>query len=95
MRNNLNKELKNPHIFRKKPGHLPDLNPAIDAAGGVDNLLFDVYKKIHDDGLAAGMAIGEVRTRDIVVHGMNLQVKFRRHADVGPTKVEISSFWKP
>jgi hypothetical protein len=95
LRNILKKELNNPHIFRKAPGHLPDLNPAITAAGGADNLLFDVYKKIHDDGLAAGMNIGELRTRDISIHGLTLRVQFRRHADAGPAKIEIGDFWKP
>lgn len=34
LRHRLKIELNNPHIFRYSPGHLPALNPAIEAAGG-------------------------------------------------------------
>ena len=97
LRNILKKELSNPHIFRKAPGHLPDLQPAINAAGGADNLLFDVYKKVHDDGLAAGLQAGQgARLISFNTHGMPMQGYIIKYLDpnTGELRLEISDFWK-
>lgn len=95
LRNILKKELQNPHIFRQAPGHLPDMQSIVTAAGGADNLLFDVYKKVHDDGLSVGMNIGDVWTNNIILHGQTLTVRYSRYISNGVTKIEISDFWKP
>ncbi len=98
LRNILNKELNNPHIFRKASGHLPDLNPAITAAGGTDNLLFDVYKKVHDDDLAAGLQVGQgARLINFHMHGIDMQGYVIRYLDPdnsGAIRLEVSDFWK-
>ena len=98
LRNILKKELSNPHIFRKAPGHLPDLQPAINAAGGADNLLFDAYKKVHDSGIATSLILnGPEQTVDIFLHGVQLRATVIKNVDqnTGMARVIISNLWKP
>ena len=64
--------------------------------GGADELLFDVYKKIHDEGLDLNMTIGGgSRLVHFTLHGLTMKANIIRRLNVstGEIILEVSNFW--
>ena len=83
---------KNDHIFRKHPGHWPDLKNVTKAVGGKENLVFNVYKKVFDSGIINSLSTGVPVTFNITINGIHIRGTVIKLPN---GTIRIDDFWIP
>lgn len=83
---------KNDHIFRKHPGHWPDLKNVTKAVGGKENLVFNVYKKVFDSGIINTLPTGVPVTFNITINGVHIRGTVIKLPN---GTIRIDDFWIP
>lgn len=83
---------KNDKIFRKHPGHWPDLKNVTKAVGGKENLVFNVYKKVFDSGIINSLTVNTPFTFNITINGVHIRGTVIKLPN---GTIRIDDFWIP